>query len=113
MEIFIIVISIFVAAVLLIWFFFKPEIAGGFERDPAARNVLDEILLYSGLHAIILYRIAHPLYLMNGPILPRLISQFARFLTGIEIHPGAAIGKGLFIDHGMGVVIGETSMIGD
>ena len=76
-------------------------------------NVLEVILLYSGLHAIILYRIAHPLYLMNVPILPRLISQFARFLTGIEIHPGAAIGKGLFIDHGMGVVIGETSMIGD
>ena len=113
MDIFIIVISIFVAVVLLIWFFFKSEIAGVFERDPAARNILEVILLYSGLHAIIFYRIAHPLYLMKVPILPRLISQVARFLTGIEIHPGAAIGKGLFIDHGMGVVIGETSIIGD
>ena len=97
MDIFIIVISIFVAVALLIWFFFKSEIAGVFERDPAARNVLEVILLYSGLHAIIFYRIAHPLYLMRVPILPRLISQVARFLTGIEIHPGAAIGKGLFI----------------
>jgi serine O-acetyltransferase len=113
MDIFIIVISIVAAAAFLVWFFFRPEIKGVFERDPAARNVLEVILLYSGLHAIVAYRIAHPLYLMRVPILPRLISQTARFLTGIEIHPGARIGKGLFIDHGMGVVIGETSIIGD
>ncbi len=113
MGISVIVISIFVAAVILIRVFFMSEIKGVFERDPAARNILEVILLYSGLHAIIFYRIAHPLYIMKAPILPRLISQFARFLTGIEIHPGAKIGKGLFIDHGMGVVIGETSVIGD
>lgn len=113
MGISIIVISIFIAAVILIRVFFMSEIKGVFERDPAARNILEVILLYSGLHAIIFYRIARSLYIMKAPILPRLISQFARFLTGIEIHPGAKIGKGLFIDHGMGVVIGETSVIGD
>ncbi len=113
MHIFIIVILIFIAAISLIWLFFRSEIKGVFERDPAAKNVLEVILLYSGLHAIIFYRISHVLYLMKVPILPRLISQIARFLTGIEIHPGATIGKGLFIDHGMGVVIGETSILGD
>lgn len=113
MHIFIIVILIFIAAISLIWLFFRSEIKGVFERDPAAKNVLEVILLYSGLHAIIFYRISHVLYLMKAPILPRLISQLARFLTGIEIHPGATIGKGLFIDHGMGVVIGETSILGD
>ena len=113
MPIFIIIILIFVAVIFLIWLFFRSEIAGVFERDPAAKNILEVILLYSGLHAIIFYRISHVLYLMKAPILPRLISQIARFLTGIEIHPGAKIGKGLFIDHGMGVVIGETSILGD
>lgn len=113
MHIFIIVILIFIAAISLIWLFFRSEIKGVFERDPAAKNILEVILLYSGLHAIIFYRISHVLYLMKVPILPRLISQLARFLTGIEIHPGATIGKGLFIDHGMGVVIGETSILGD
>jgi serine O-acetyltransferase len=113
MSALIIVISLFIAAVFLIRVLFISEIKGVFERDPAARNILEVILLYSGLHAIIFYRIARPLYLIKAPILPRLISQFARFLTGVEIHPGAKIGKGLFIDHGMGVVIGETSVIGD
>jgi len=113
MHIFIIVIVVFIAAISLIWLFFRSEIKGVFERDPAAKNILEVILLYSGLHAIIFYRISHVLYLMKVPILPRLISQLARFLTGIEIHPGATIGEGLFIDHGMGVVIGETSILGD
>ncbi|MCK8826001.1 serine O-acetyltransferase [Fuchsiella alkaliacetigena] len=84
-----------------------------FERDPAAKSLLEVILTYSGLHSIITHRIAHFLYNKRMPLLPRLISQISRFFTGIEIHPGAEIGKGFFIDHGMGVVIGETTEIGD
>jgi len=84
-----------------------------FEKDPAARNIL-EVLLYQGLHAILLHRVAHALYQAHIPVLPRLISQFGRIITaGIEIHPGAQIGKRFFIDHGTGVVIGETAEIGD
>ena len=93
--------------------FFAEEIKSTKEKDPAATGYFEIILLYSGLHAIIAHRIAHRLWQLRIPFLPRLISQIARFLTGIEIHPGAIIGKGLFIDHGMGVVIGETSIIGD
>lgn len=84
-----------------------------FERDPAARNWLEVLLCYPGLQALIFHRLCHWLQLLGIPLIPRLISQFARFLTGIEIHPGATIGKGVFIDHGMGVVIGETAIIGD
>ena len=84
-----------------------------FERDPAARNWLEVLFCYPGLQAIILYRFAHWLYCLGLPFLPRLISQIARLLTGIEIHPGAKIGRGAFIDHGMGVVIGETAIIGE
>lgn len=84
-----------------------------FERDPAARNILEVLLCYSGLHAIVLHRLAHWFYRRRMQTLARLISTFGRFLTGIEIHPGATIGKGLFIDHGTGVVIGETTEIGD
>ena len=83
------------------------------ENDPAARNYLEIILLYPSVHAIVIYRIAHWLYNINFIFLARVLSQFGRFLTGIEIHPAATIGKGLFIDHGMGVVIGETTIIGD
>lgn len=83
-----------------------------FRNDPAAKNI--EFLLYPGLHAIIIHRyLAHPLYKLKVPFLPRLISQIARILTLIEIHPGAKIGKGFFIDHGVGIVIGETAEIGD
>ena len=81
--------------------------------DPAARNTLSIILLYPSIHAIFFYRIAHFLNNLHLYFLARLISQITRFLTGIEIHPGATIGKGLFIDHGMGVVIGETTIIKD
>ncbi len=89
------------------------DIKAVFERDPAAKNIF-EVLTYAGLHAILGHRIAHFLHTkLSIPFLPRLISQIARLFTGIEIHPGAKIGKGLFIDHGMGVVIGETSIIGD
>ena len=84
-----------------------------FEKDPAACNIF-EVLTYQGLHAVLLHRLAHALYRRHVPFLPRLISQFARLVTGgIEIHPGARIGQRFFIDHGTGVVIGETAEIGD
>ena len=83
------------------------------ERDPAARSSLEVLLLYSGLHAIIWHRLAHKLYNARLFFLARLISQISRFFTGIEIHPGAKIGRGVFIDHGSGVVIGETAEVGD
>ncbi len=82
-------------------------------EDPAAKSKLEVLLLYPCIHALISYRIAHVLYLKKWFFLARLISQLSRFFTGIEIHPGAKIGKGLFIDHGMGVVIGETAEVGD
>ncbi|MDD2534798.1 MAG: serine O-acetyltransferase [Eubacteriales bacterium] len=83
------------------------------KRDPAAKNILTVILLYAGFHILIYHRIAHWLYRYHMHFLARLVSQIGRFWTGIEIHPGAQIGNGLFIDHGMGVVIGETAEIGD
>lgn len=83
------------------------------ERDPAVKSRAEAALLYSGFHAIMAYRIAHKLYEKEHFTSARFVSQSARFLTGIEIHPGATIGKGLFIDHGSGVVIGETTIIGD
>jgi serine O-acetyltransferase len=91
----------------------KNDLKAVFERDPAATNKLEVILTYAGFHALMAYRIAHRFHKWGVPILPRVISQFARWLTGIEIHPAAKIGKGFFIDHGMGVVIGETAEIGD
>jgi serine O-acetyltransferase len=91
----------------------KTDIAAIFKRDPAINNILEALLAYSGLHAIIIHRFSHFLYRHGLRTLPRLISQLGRFFTGIEIHPGALIGKGFFIDHGMGVVIGETTEIGD
>jgi serine O-acetyltransferase len=84
-----------------------------FREDPAAKSVLEVLLCYPGFHAVILHRFAHRLYRTGIPIVPRVISQFSRFFTGIEIHPGATIGRRFFIDHGSGVVIGETSEIGD
>ena len=91
---------------------FDPEIRACRERDPAARNTLEILLTYAGLHALIGYRLAHALERLHVPLLPRLIMSVVRWLTGIEIHPAATIGRGLFIDHGMGVVIGETAVIG-
>jgi len=82
------------------------------KNDPAARNVIETLLCHTPLHAIFLHRIAHVLYHLGIPVIPRLISVFARFLTGVEIHPGARIGPGFFIDHGTGTVIGETTIIG-
>ena len=83
------------------------------KKDPACRNILEAILLYPGFHAILFHKLAHFLYRNNFKFLARLISQIGRLLTGIEIHPGAKIGIKLFIDHGIGVVIGETATIGD
>lgn len=83
------------------------------ERDPAARNAFEVALLYPGFHAVLFHRFAHILYKCGLRFIPRLISQLTRFFTKIEIHPGATIGKGLLIDHGCGVVIGETTVIGD
>lgn len=89
------------------------EIDSYFERDPAIRSKAEVILCYPGFHALIFYRLSHALWRRNFNLVARFISQLARFLTGIEIHPGATIGKGLFIDHGAGVVIGETALIGN
>ena len=86
------------------------DIKAIFRNDPAARNI--EFLLYPGFHAIVLHRLAHFLWRLRLPFIPRFISQVSRFLTGLEIHPGATIGEGFFVDHGAGVVIGETAVIG-
>ncbi|MEB3308304.1 MAG: serine O-acetyltransferase [Cyanobacteriota bacterium] len=83
------------------------------ERDPAARGTLEILLCYPGLHALSLHRLSHRLWRLGVPLIPRALSQLGRLLTGIEIHPGATIGRGVFIDHGMGVVIGETAVIGN
>lgn len=84
-----------------------------YERDPAARNWLEVLFCYPGVQALLFHRVTHWLYCIGIPFVPRLISHLTRFLTGIEIHPGAKIGKGVFIDHGLGVVIGETAIVGD
>jgi serine O-acetyltransferase len=117
MELFIniLIILLVLAAIKLaiIALFFYSDIRAAQKRDPAAKSFLEVILLYPGLHALVYYRIAHAFYKIKFFFLARLISQVARFFTGIEIHPGATIGKRFFIDHGLGVVIGETAIIGD
>ncbi len=91
----------------------REDIETIYEKDPAAANILEVLLCYPGLHALIAHRVAHKLYTWKLPVIPRIFSQISRFFTGIEIHPGAKIGRRFFIDHGMGVVIGETTIIGD
>ncbi|WP_447979768.1 serine O-acetyltransferase [Candidatus Nitrospira bockiana] len=91
----------------------RQDLRAVFDRDPAATSTLEVILTYAGFHALLAHRLAHWLWTHRVPFLPRAISQLARLLTGIEIHPAATIGKGFFIDHGAGVVIGETAEIGD
>ncbi len=91
----------------------KEDIKVIYDNDPAAKNLLEVILCYPGLHAIVAYRFAHRLYKWNIPLIPRVISYLTRIITGIEIHPGARIGRRFFIDHGEGVVIGETTIVGD
>lgn len=95
------------------WAEIKQDLQAVFDRDPAATSKLEVILTYAGFHALLAYRLAHWLKMQDVPILPRIISQLARWVTGVEIHPSATIGTGFFIDHGMGVVIGETAEIGD
>jgi serine O-acetyltransferase len=92
---------------------FLADLRAPVERDPAARGYLDVLLSYPGLRAIVAHRLIHALYEANVPLLPRFLGSLSRFFTGIEIDPGATIGKGVFIDHGMGVVIGETAEVGD
>ena len=104
---------IIVIIFMAIYILFSDEIKTVKDRDPAAKSALEVLLLYPGLHALVLYRIGHQLWEWKIPIIPRWLSQTARFFTGIEIHPGAQIGKSFFIDHGMGVVIGETAIVGD
>jgi serine O-acetyltransferase len=91
----------------------KEQLDTIFREDPAAKSVLEIVLCYPGFQAILLHRVSHKLYKWGWPLLPRVLSQFSRFFTGIEIHPGATIGRRFFIDHGSGVVIGETTEIGD
>ena len=91
----------------------RDDVAAFRQRDPAAKSDIEIILLYSGFHAILAYRVAHKLYISGHTFSARAVSQIAKFFTGIEIHPGATIGRRLVIDHGMGVVIGETTEIGD
>mgnify|MGYP001422917289 CR=1 FL=1 len=91
----------------------KQDLRAVFDRDPAATSKVEVILTYAGFHALLAYRISHWLKAHGVPILPRVLSQLARWITGVEIHPSAKIGTGFFIDHGMGVVIGETAEIGD
>lgn len=111
-NIFLIILSIMSALIVAVAIVFSEEIKSTREKDPAAKGYLQVILFYPGLHALIAYRIAHALWNGKLSIISSAISQVARFITGIEIHPGARIGQGLFIDHGMGVVIGETTIIG-
>lgn len=103
----------FIIFFVAIYVIFAEDIASVKERDPAAKSPFEIFLLYPGLHALMAYRIAHKLWQWRLPIIPRWISQLARSLTGVEIHPGATIGRKFFIDHGMGVVIGETAIVGD
>ena len=95
------------------WQTFVADLRAPVERDPAARGVVDVILSYPGFHALVAHRAIHALHRAGIPLLPRFLSQWVRFTTGIEIHPGATLGAGVFIDHGMGVVIGETAEVGD
>lgn len=114
LQVFIVVIfALLVAKVFVYKLFFRDIVKAALDRDPAATGSLVVILTYAGVEAVGYYRVAHLLYGWGFRFLSRALSQMARWITGIEIHPGAKIGKGLFIDHGIGVVIGETSVIGD
>ena len=91
----------------------RKDIKAIYQGDPAANNILEILFAYPGFHARQMHRIAHRLYKWHIPFLPRWLSHWSRFCTGIEIHPGATLGEGVFIDHGMGIVIGETAIVGD
>ena len=108
-----VIILTIIVVFMAIYILFADEIRTVKERDPAAKSAAEVLLLYPGLHALVMYRIAHKLWEWKLPIVPRWLSQLGRFFTGVEIHPAAAIGTNLFIDHGMGVVVGETAIIGN
>lgn len=112
-QILLIVIALIIVKWVIISIFFYEDIKAAQKRDPAAKSFIEVLLLYQGLQALVAYRVAHFFYKIHLFFLARLLSQIARHFTGIEIHPGAKIGRRFFIDHGMGVVIGETSIIGD
>jgi len=112
-DILFIILGLIVLKNLLVAFFFYGDIRAAQKRDPAAKSFVEILLLYQGLHALVAHRTAHFFYSLHLYFLARFISQMARWATGIEIHPGAKIGKRFFIDHGMGVVIGETAIVGD
>jgi len=113
MRILLVLAFLFLFKILAVTLFFYRDIKAARKRDPAAKSFLEILFLYQGLHALVAYRLAHLLYKTHFFFLARFISQVTRFFTGIEIHPGARIGRRFFIDHGMGVVIGETAVIGD
>ncbi len=112
-PILLIILALILIKTALVALFFYQDIRAAQKRDPAAKSFIEVLLLYQGLHALVAYRVSHFLYNIHMFFLARYISQFTRWATGIEIHPGAKIGKRFFIDHGMGVVIGETAVIGD
>ena len=112
-QIILVLICLAVIKFALIAVFFYSHIRAAQKKDPAAQSFFEILFLYQGLHALVAHRFAHLLYRAHMFFSARMISQAARFLTGIEIHPGAKIGKRFFIDHGMGVVIGETAIVGD
>jgi serine O-acetyltransferase len=113
LDILLILVGLFVLKIMVIFAFFYDEILAAQKRDPAAKSPLEVVLLYQGLHALVSHRLAHFFYKQRLYLLARMISQLSRYFTGIEIHPGAQIGRRFFIDHGFGVVIGETAVIGD
>lgn len=113
LKVALVLLGLFVLKTVLLSIFFYQEVRTAQKKDPAAKSFLEVLLLYQGLHALIAYRIAHFFYGLRLYFLARLISQASRFATGIEIHPGARIGRRFFVDHGMGVVIGETAIVGD
>jgi len=113
LKVLLVIAGLAVAKILLFAVLFHDEVRAAQKRDPAAKSFLEVLLLYQGLHALISHRVAHFFYRMRLYFLARMISQASRFMTGIEIHPGAKIGRRFFVDHGMGVVIGETAEIGD
>ncbi len=108
-----ILVFLIIAYSLFVAVFFRQEIRAALSKDPAAGSYLEVLLLYPGLHSVVMHKLAHTLYVLRIIFLARFLSETMRFFTGIEIHPGAKIGRGLFIDHGNGVVIGETASIGD
>ncbi|MFA5150355.1 MAG: serine O-acetyltransferase EpsC [Candidatus Omnitrophota bacterium] len=112
-QILLLILGLIIVKNIVIAVFFYREIKTAQQKDPAAKSFVEILLLYQGLHALVAYRVGHFFYRIKFFFPARFISQLARWATGIEIHPGARIGKGLFIDHGMGVVVGETAIIGD